>query len=247
MSGSFNGVAVRHTRIGPSGTITYPFAGGWTIFFMFQPKSTQSEAFPHLYSHAESFMPQDAINIYRHSASGQMLCRVETAAQTPLDDKLTSNNMIAEVWNAFALTWDGVNFNQYMNGTQTVHAPGAGTATYTPPDQVSIGIFSDLAVGMFNGDICHVSQLSRPLTSGEGQKYTDVLVSPRFAQNSLEWHCPIWNSDFNFDEQQVKTVTATSMVYSPQAPAKHPCKSSTNVDDLNLVPVVKRRAYFFIG
>ena len=241
MAGVYVNNIVRWLRVGPSGAITYPDSSGWTIFFMFNPKPAQNNP-AYLYSHNEVLQIADSVNIRLAYAAGPIHCRVEDPSLTALEND-TSNSVVSDVWNAFALVWDTSNFRLYLNGVQTVYAPGSPTKDYNPPDFVHMGIHSDLFITTpFNGSICHVMKLDRPLTINEGLKYTDILVSPEFAQNDKDFHVEMFNSD-TYDLQNNRTVTQSGMVYGPQAPASYPSMVSTTLDD-EAAPAGKSRLIY---
>lgn len=244
MAGEFINNLSRRLRIGPSGVISYPSAG-WTVFMIFNPKSGQNDE-AYMYSHGDTFEPQDGINIWR-DAFGEMKCRVEDNLTTPLDS-LTSNKVTANVWNAFALVWDGSNFHMYLNGVQTSVAPAAAMRDWTPPDEVTLGMRADFdSFTPFNGSLCHVTKIDRALSPASGIVFTRTLVSPQFIQEGTDFHVEMFNSSFAFDMQGNRTTTPTDMVYVEHAPVAYPSTSSVSFEDLDPLVDVQRSRLIYVG
>lgn len=247
MAGLFDQTTVRHTDVGPAGTISYS-STGWTLFLMFHPEpAADQNGSAYLWSNDTPFQPRAAVNLYIDGTlfgSGKVHCRVESTVSAKLASD-TTNPINDDQWNAIAVTWDGSNFHIFLNGTEQIIAPLDTVGTITPTKVGVIGVREDLDVNRtYFGRICHVAQWDRAFTSDEGQLYTSIFVSPAFAQQNKLWHLPIWNADFNFDQQNVKTVATTSMLYGPHAPASYPCMTATNLDEEDPTPAQSRRVLY---
>jgi hypothetical protein len=250
MAGDFDKTVVRHTDVGPAGTISY-LSTGWSLFLMFHPRDdTLQNISAYLWSNDTPFQGRAAVNIYINGAGsglfvqGTVHCRVESTVSAKLDSDTTSS-YIPDQWNAIALTWDGTNFHIFMNGAEQIIAPLDSVGTITPTKVGVIGVREDLnSARTYFGRICHVAQFNRSFTSSEGQRYTGIFVSPAFVQQDKVWHLPIWNADFNFDQQGIKTVTPTNMLFGPHAPASYPCMTATNLDEEDPTPTQSRRVLY---
>lgn len=249
MAAVFDGT-LRYNTIGPAGSITYPSAE-WTVFLMFNPDVAASRnSQDYMYGHGQPSSSEDAVNITLNGTAGSgpvntMRCRVESTASL----KLLQNSVAVAVestWNAFALVWDGTNFQYYLNGVQETFSPASSVGTLTPSKVARFGQRDDLsATRAYSGLMCHVTMFDRDLTPDEGKRYTDIFVSPDFAQQNKLWHVALWNSDFNFDQQNVQTVTPTSMLFGgPHAPAAYPTATATSLDEQDVIPAQNKRLMY---
>ena len=230
MAASFDGTTSRYLEIADSSLLDLP-SGGWTIYGMFYPVSPLN-TFSYIYSQGQPLSNLHAINVMLTSSSSTLRLIVDVPAGTLVDFN-SSNTIVFNQWNGFAVCYDPPTVRMFLNGTQTTSSPPA-LGTVTPASNAFIGQATAGGARQFNGRICHLSQLNRSLTADEGLKYTDpnILISPEFAQNSKVWHIEAWNSSFFGDVQNQLSVSEVGgMVYGPHAPAAYQSMTATNLDE----------------
>lgn len=223
MAGSYDAVTARYVGVdGAASFMDYP-STGWSFFCMFYPDSgITSNSFAYLWSHEEPLNFQHAVNILKQSPGGEIRVIVDIPAGNVVD-LVSSNSVVADQWNAVAVIWDSAGTMRiWLNGTETTQVT-APFGTVSPGVEGRIGYANHGGSRQWNGRICHAAKYSREFTQDEAEKYTQVLVSPQFAQNSADWHVEMFRGgSMLFDLVGNATVSETLMAYGPHAQAMYP-------------------------
>lgn len=223
MAGSYDAVTSRYVEIsGAASFMDYP-SSGWSLFCMFYPDSTiTSNTFAYLHSHAQPLNSAPAVNLFK-APGGVIRFVVDDNVGFTAFDLVSSNAVVADQWNAVAAIWDsGGTARLYLNGVQTSQVV-APFGNVSPAGNVRIGYAAHGGARQWNGRICHPAKYSREFTDDEATKYTQVLVSPQFAQNDADWHVEMFRGgSVLFDLVGNATVAETLMAYGPHASALYP-------------------------
>lgn len=244
MAAEFNGTTSRYLDITDNAALTVPVSG-WTLAAFFRPDTSfTTNSFGYIYSHAQPLNVNPAVNLFKQSA-GTIRVIIDNAGN--LADFTSSNNVVADTWNAVSLVYNGTTLRLFLNGTLTTASP-ASLGNVNPSGNARIGYAVHGGSRQFNGQICHVVKYDRIWSDAEATRRTNTFLSPRFDQDSLIWHIEAFNSSFFGDVRNILSVSEVSMAYAAHAPVIYPGRGALQVDDTpGIVPAQARRAYFFLG
>ena len=207
-----------------SSPLTLP-ASGWTVSAMFYPDTgVGSNTFPWIYGHGSTSSTQHGLNIFVETSTVKVRIIVTDGFGVQWDFS-TSNLIQLNEWNHVAVVYPGTpstTMRIHLNGVETTAGNGFALITLNPTGNARIGDATHGGSREWNGRVAHASKWDRPFSSADTNHFTNLLVSPEFAQTDHIWHIPIWNSTNFFDQLGVVSTLNQGALFGNHAPAKYP-------------------------
>lgn len=249
MAGAWDGSTATYLSIADSANLSWPSGGwAWTCTFFYDTSQT-SQSFQYLYSHNQPLNDVDAFNVFAQvdGVGGHEIRFILDWSIFTEVDMVSSNSLIEDEWNSIMITYDGTDIHLWLNGTLTTDSPSA-LATNNPSGAARIGYASHGGSRVWRGRIAHMAKWDRFFNDREADAWVTrpTYPSPQFAQTSLIWHTPIFNSDDNYQDLQGNvTITEVSMAYGRHSPTSYQGNRPIAAPGSPPPPSTgKRRAYF---